>query len=346
MALAIVIGSVISAFCLTGVIRRYALRTTLVDRPVARSSHSRATPLGGGLAIVAVLFCGLLLLLWFSPSDWRILAALMVSLVIMAGLGWIDDRHGLPMYTRLSVQILVGTAVVLGVGPIETLDIGGFEVRLYWLSVMFSVIWFVWLTNLYNFMDGIDGLAAVQAVIAGGTLGYWFSKSGSASLSLFSYAVMGATLGFLVWNWAPAKIFMGDAGSLALGAILAVLSVTGISQNEIPWGAFLILMGIFLADATVTLIRRILSRQRWWEAHRTHFYQRAVQAGWSHGHVSFAALLASIILAALGTLEMLRYPPRELWIFAAALLLLGLAALIKRKEFRSDQQNNGHCSST
>lgn len=332
MPLIIVVGSILLSFVLTGLVRRYAVRTTLVDVPEERSSHSKVTPLGGGLAIVTVLLCVLLLTLWLWPSEWRILSTILVSLIVMAGLGWADDRRGLSVYTRLSVQAAVGVFVVLSVGSIDKLDVVGLQINLSGASVILSVLWFVWLTNLYNFMDGIDGLAAVQAVIAGGTMGYWFSEIGSQPLSLFGYTVMGASFGFLFWNWAPAKIFMGDVGSLALGATLAALSVVGMSHGRISWSAFLILLALFLADATATLLRRMLNKEKWWEAHRSHFYQRAVQCGWSHGHVAAVALVSGILLAGLATLEMLRYPPREVWIFLAILVLVTLALIIKRKE--------------
>ena len=158
------------------------------------------------------------------------------------------------------------------------------------------------MANLYNFMDGIDGISAVESLILGATTSYWFAISGVASMAIICIAVAGASVGFMRWNWSPAKIFMGDVGSLALGAFFAIIAIIGTTRLDIPFLAFLILYAVYLADSGVTLLHRIIKKEKWWQAHRSHFYQRAVQSGFSHAQVSLSVMALNIIFAVLASL--------------------------------------------
>ena len=151
-------------------------------------------------------------------------------------------------------------------------------------------------------MDGIDGISAVESLILGATTSYWFAISGAASMAIICIAVAGAAVGFMRWNWSPAKIFMGDVGSLALGAFFAIIAIIGTTRLDIPFLAFLILYAVYLADSGVTLLHRIIKREKWWQAHRSHFYQRAVQSGFSHAQVSLSVMALNIIFAVLASL--------------------------------------------
>lgn len=319
---------------LTGVVRARAISTALLDIPNERSSHSEAIPRGGGLAIAAVAALALVVLALTSGTS-ATLWALAWATVVLATLGWLDDRHGLSVFARFGVQLVVAAVIVALLGPVARVEIGGFVLELGILAQAFTVLWIVWLVNLYNFMDGIDGLASVEAVVAAGVMGAWFALAGAYPLALFALALAGACLGFLRLNWAPAKIFMGDVGSLTLGGVLATLTVAGVVAHDIPFGAFVIVLGVFVGDASVTLVRRLLRGENPLRAHRSHFYQRAVQAGWSHARVSAVILLINAALAALASAEALRLSPRPLWPAAALLILLGLAATVMRRESRT-----------
>lgn len=168
--------------------------------------------------------------------------------------------------------------------------------------LLLCVLWIVWMANLYNFMDGIDGISAVETIILGAVTSYWFATAGVISFAIICIAAAGAALGFLRWNWSPAKIFMGDVGSLALGAFFAIIAVIGTVGVGLPFVAFLILYAVYLADSGITLLHRMIKGEKWWQAHRSHFYQRAVQSGFSHAQVSLAVMMLNIILAVLASL--------------------------------------------
>jgi UDP-N-acetylmuramyl pentapeptide phosphotransferase/UDP-N-acetylglucosamine-1-phosphate transferase len=179
------------------------------------------------------------------------------------------------------------------------------------------------MVNLFNFMDGIDGLAAVQAVVAAFTLGFWFFASGETFLGLINFSVGGGALAFAFFNCSPARVFLGDVGSLSLGAWFGWMSILGAISGKLPFEAFLLLYGLFVFDASYTLVVRIIRGEDWWRGHRSHLYQRLVRAGWSHKQVSAVSLAGCITLAALASLNVSGAGHPVLWI---GLGLLGLAA--------------------
>ena len=153
-------------------------------------------------------------------------------------------------------------------------------------------------------------------------------------MALFCLALAGAGIGFLILNWNPARVFLGDVGSLTLGVVFALLAIHGVAKYQMPVSAFLLLYGLFLFDATVTLGRRCLTGERWWEAHATHFYQRAVRSGVGHAGVSILALLGSGCLAVLGTLDMLGVGPGMLWFPLGLVLVMLMMVGVRRLEQR------------
>ena len=265
----------LSAF-LTGVLRRYALNQNLMDIPNDRSSHSSPTPRGGGLSIV-VAYSAAILVLFFGGQLTRdeILVMVLASGVV-AGVGFWDDHGHVAILWRLMVHglaalILVVVLIAPNIGPGITFALAAFAVAL-------GVTWMV---NLYNFMDGIDGIAAVEAItvsLAAAALA-WSAGATGIACSLLSLGAAGA--GFLVWNWPPAKVFMGDVGSGFLGAIFAVIVLITVTKGMMSLWSWIILLAVFWVDATVTLVRRVLSRQVWYSAHRSHAYQRAARR---YGH--------------------------------------------------------------
>jgi UDP-N-acetylmuramyl pentapeptide phosphotransferase/UDP-N-acetylglucosamine-1-phosphate transferase len=279
----------------TWAVLRCLIRFEVYDRPNPRSSHQRPRPRGGGLALLPVL-----LIAWIAsvgwigtapPGFWPVLSAAAVLAVV----SWIDDLRSLPAALRLAVQALgvgIGIAAMADTGPVFQ---GLLPPLLDRLAA--AVLW-LWFVNLFNFMDGIDGIAGVQA----GALGIGLVLVGIAAswpgVNLVLPALLAAaTLGFLVWNWAPAKLFLGDVGSVPLGYLLGWLLLAAAADGA--WAAALILPLYYLADATITLIKRAARGAKIWQAHREHFYQRAVQGGASHARVAAQVLACNAVLIVL-----------------------------------------------
>jgi len=266
-------------------------RAAVLDLPNERSSHAAPTPRGGGLAVVAAIAAAWLVLCASGPvaPASLVVAAGMIGL---AAVSWADDLRSRPASLRLLAQFVAVTAGiwVLPGGPV-------FQ---GWLppgldAAASAVIW-VWFVNLFNFMDGIDGIDGSEAAAIGVGLlliaGFGIGRDpGIAGLGA---AIAAAALGFLVWNWAPAKIFLGDVGSVPLGYILGFLLLELAVRGW--WKAAIILPLYFFADATLTLLRRLLRGERVWQAHREHFYQRAVQRGLTHDAVVLRVIAADIVL--------------------------------------------------
>jgi UDP-N-acetylmuramyl pentapeptide phosphotransferase/UDP-N-acetylglucosamine-1-phosphate transferase len=271
-------------------------RANVLDRPNERSSHIVPTPRGGGIAVICTV-----LLAWVvaSAAGWVAPAIALVALTaaLLAVICWIDDLHGLSPVLRLTAQ---AAAVAVGLLALPETDNALFQ----WLgsTAYFSatgLLW-VWWVNLYNFMDGIDGIAGSEAAAIGGGL-LLVSTLGSAvdwSVALLAATVLGASLGFLVWNWSPARIFLGDVGSAPLGYLTGYLLLGLAAAGR--WKVALILPLYFLADATITLARRLLRRERVWEAHREHYYQQAVARGLDHAAVVRRIIAADLLLIACG----------------------------------------------
>jgi Fuc2NAc and GlcNAc transferase len=287
------------AWLLTGAVRRYALARSLLDVPNHRSSHSVPTPRGGGVAIAAVAILGIVLTAgpgWIEP---RLAVALLGGGVFIAGIGWVDDHRGMGARVRFMVHLIGALWAVAWLGGLPQLELGFARVPLGVIGFPLAVVGVVWFTNLYNFMDGIDGLAAGEALTVGIAGGLLLLGVGASGLALLSFLFAASSAGFLVWNWAPAKIFMGDVGSGLLGFIFAVLALASERNGAVPLLAWALLFGVFIFDATATLTRRFLRREPWYEAHRDHAYQRAVRAGWSHARVTKVVLGLNLILAGL-----------------------------------------------
>ena len=268
-------------------------RRAVFDWPNVRSSHSEPVPRGGGIAIV-----GAIVLLWLALCGAGVLppASLVppLGMVALAAVSWVDDLRGLSPALRLFVQF---GAVAIGIAalPPGLLFQGWLPPG---LDVMATAVLWVWFINLFNFMDGIDGIAGSEAVAIGAGL-VLLASVGDArdpQIAAPATAVAAAALGFLVWNWAPARIFMGDVGSVPLGYALGYLLYETALRGR--WQAALILPLYFLADATITLLRRLLRGERVWRAHREHFYQRAVQRGLRHDAVVIRVLAADAVLIA------------------------------------------------
>jgi Fuc2NAc and GlcNAc transferase len=264
---------------LVGVVRRYALRRALLDVPSDRSSHTEPTPRGGGLGlIVACLLVVVVALRSGLRADWA-LSATLVAAAAVAVVGWLDDHGSLDVAPRLAVHLLAGLAVGwLARGVPGPLGLVGAAAAAWW------VLWTVSSINVTNFLDGIDGMIGLQVLVFG--LHIARLDAGHGSASILAAALVGSALGFLAWNWAPARVFMGDVGSAALGMLLVVTGV--LAQRTGHWPVNLVFLPLFpiFLDAAVTLLRRWRRGASLTQAHRSHLYQRLANGGWGHARVS------------------------------------------------------------
>lgn len=300
----------LSSCGLTWLFRRYALRIRLLDHPNARSSHVVPTPRGGGVAFVVTTLLAVVVCASLVPNLRPLAAALLGGGLIVALLGYIDDRHHLPSRWRLLGHLASGTWVLAWLGPIPPVPILGVAVPLGPIGLGLSLLHLVWMINLSNFMDGIDGVASTQAITCalGGAWLWWLVTPGQGWM--FAVLLAACVCGFLVWNWPPARIFMGDSGSGFLGFMLGALSLwSGQEEPRLFW-AWFILFGCFMVDATTTLVRRVAQGARFDEAHRTHAYQHASRKCGRHLPVTVAVaainlfwLLPLALAVALGHLD-------------------------------------------
>ncbi|MEA2099574.1 MAG: glycosyltransferase family 4 protein [Campylobacterota bacterium] len=279
------------SFIFTYFIKNYAIKKALVDIPNDRSSHTTPTPHGGGIAIATTWFVGISYLYFVDDINSSLYFALMLG-VIIATISYFDDLFELSAKLRLLVQSLVAFLGLYFLGGLNSFDLGivAFENQIFTnLFAFFMIVWFI---NLYNFLDGIDGYAGSEAVflaLAG------FILFGDMYFLILIFSV----LGFLVWNWHKAKIFMGDVGSTLLGYNIAIFTLYYANQESSNLWIWIILFGVFWFDATLTLFRRYKNGEKLSQAHRKHTYQRAVQSGLTHGKVVIYSILINIILFSL-----------------------------------------------
>jgi Fuc2NAc and GlcNAc transferase len=298
-----------AAAILTGAVRAYALRSSLMDVPNERSLHRTPTPRGGGIAIVLVTLAGLAGFAATGTIPGPLAWTMGGGGALVAAVGWLDDRRGVSAPVRALVHAVAAAWAVMW--------IGGLSVPL----ALLGAVGIVWAINLYNFMDGIDGLAGAEAVSVGLIGGALLLNAGATALSTVAFLVAAAAAGFLAWNWAPARIFMGDVGSGFLGYTFGTMALLSHREGAVTLPVWLVVMGVFLFDATLTLLRRIVKGERWYQAHRSHAYQRLVQAGSSHARVTAFALLVNL---GLGVLAWLAQSGR---LSTAAAALAGIVAL-------------------
>lgn len=285
----------LAAWVGVGVVRRYALRR-LVDVPNDRSSHMRPTPRGGGLALTLAHLFGIVI----ASSVGLVRPELAVTLVggglAVAGVGFLDDHGHVKASVRLALHLFAFVWAIFWLGRLPAVDFGWGAVDLGWIGTGLLLLYLAWFLNLFNFMDGIDGIAGAQAMcmsVTGAALACHAGGGAQAALPMVLLAA--ATIGFLVWNWPPARIFMGDVGSGYLGFALGVSALWTVVEGWLtPW-VWLILGGAFLADATVTLVRRTRARVRLVEAHRSHAYQRLSRYWGSHRPVTLVFVAVNVV---------------------------------------------------
>src|SRR5688572_15077125 len=318
--LVFLVAAAILSWLLASRVRLYAL-DRLLDIPNERSSHSSPTPRGGGLAIAVTALGGIIIAAMLGWLDWDLAIALSGGGAMIATVGWVDDHRDLPALTRFAVQFLSAGWAMFWVGGLPSLSLGIFSVNMGLIGTVLGIIGIVWAINLYNFVDGIDGLAAGEAISTGVIGGLILLAMGQIGLAMVSFLIAAASAGFLPLNWAPAKLFMGDVGSGMLGYLFAVLAIASENAGAVPLLIWVLLLGAFVFDATVTLCRRIAHGERWYHAHHSHAYQRMVQAGRSHAQVSTTILIINLALAVLAIVAWLRPTFFLIAIGAGAVLL-------------------------
>jgi Fuc2NAc and GlcNAc transferase len=315
--------ALLASYALTGWLLRHSFIRTVVDRPNARSSHTLPTPRGGGLSIVAVTTCGVLILAAAGVVPMRLAGPLLIGGVSVAAVGFCDDIRsmsvGVRMFAHLGAALLavywLGSGTFAGHGVLFAVT--GFILRVFTVA---------WMLNLFNFMDGIDGLAASEGafILLGGAALSLVGGSPATGPALIAGA---ACLGFLKWNWPRASIFMGDIGSGYLGYTIAVIAFYSAQNSGVNLYAWTLLAGLFLVDATLTLLRRLLLGRPIFQAHRTHAYQWVARRWQSHVRVTRAAICLNITILLPCALACVKFPDIAPWICMTVLLLLGVLGL-------------------
>ncbi len=314
MWLLIALGVGLLSWWITGQLVHGSSFLRSLDHPNERSLHVSPTPRTGGVAMLLSLLAGVIaasaMSLWagyesadglghFREGIWILGGTFFLALVSF----W-DDRRGLPVMTRFGLHVLAASGMVLGGDmSIRALTIPGWGILdLGWASIPVTVLFMLWMTNLYNFMDGMDGFAGGMTVVGFSLLGY-FAWAGNHPL-LFGIAILqaAAAAGFLAHNFPPAKIFMGDVGSISTGFLAGALIVLGCRDALFDLWVPLVIFSPFILDATSTLLRRAVRGEKVWKAHRDHFYQRLVLSGWGHRRtvsLEYAIMVLCGVLAVL-----------------------------------------------
>jgi Fuc2NAc and GlcNAc transferase len=281
---------------LTGIFHSFALKKDLLDIPNERSSHTSPVPHGGGLAIVLTLLTSLLILYLSGRLPSEVFWALSIGGGGVAFIGFIDDRSHVPARWRLLVHFLAAGFSLYLLSRLPGVSLAGLSLIVKSIGFVVALVFMVWVLNLFNFMDGIDGIASVEAIsVSLGAALIIFTGKGSSSEIYLLLLVAGSCLGFLLWNWPPAKIFMGDVGSGFLGFVLAALAFYTSAAGLIsPW-SWLVLGGVFLVDSTATLLSRVVKREQWYEAHCSHAYQCAARHFASHKAITLGVLSINVL---------------------------------------------------
>jgi len=313
------------AFVLTYCMRLYALKTNIIDNPNERSSHSVPTPRGGGIAVVLSYLLGLAILSYFNSISIHIGVTVILAGSVIALLGFLDDRGHINSMLRLAVHFLMAIGVVVSLnGFSEVIVFNGLQ--LGFIANIIAVLFLVWLLNLYNFMDGINGIASVEAITTTVSMAILYIVLNESINSNPLWSLAACVLGFLFWNFPTAKIFMGDACSGFLGFVLGIWALYALKQDPALFCAWLICLGVFIVDATFTLVRRVFNGHKMYDAHRTHAYQYASRKYQSHTVVTSGVLLINMLwLLPMAYLASQRFLMPELLLLIAYIPLVLLA---------------------
>ena len=336
--LAIVMGGLLS-WAITGWFLSFALRREILDLPNHRSSHSVPTPRGGGVSFVCVFALAVLGLLAAKALPFREAIAVGGAMPV-AAVGYWDDLKGVSQGLRLLVHLAAALWAVIWLGGAHGLE----SIPNGWLFASIATLGLVWLVNLTNFMDGIDGLAGVEAITTAGACCVLIASKGAFNGVALLFALLAAAVsGFLVWNWPPARIFMGDVGSGFLGFALGAVALAACRQGGLSIWSVLILLGVFVIDSTWTLGYRVLRGERWYAPHRTHAYQHAALR-WGHRNTTLTVTGINLLWLAPWSFFANWWPSRGA--FFLALAWFPLVCLIVHLHSRATLQARTEVAST
>jgi Fuc2NAc and GlcNAc transferase len=280
------------SWMLTSLVRNYALKNQILDIPNHRSSHALPTPRGGGLGFVITSQIGFYFLYATDYLTLDVYLALLIAGSIVAAISFIDDHRHLHPLSRITFHIIAASYCLYLLPEIGA--VGGI-VNIPLFIALPLILALVWLINLYNFMDGIDGLAAIQAMLVAGGAAIMLVSIGEYKFAVLWGVLLFAVMGFLLLNWPPAKIFMGDVGSSYLGMVIGCLALVTTLNTKLSLWTFILLLGYFIVDATATLLVRILKGEKWYQPHRSHAYQiLAINYG-RHSHVLVRIVLVNLV---------------------------------------------------
>ena len=281
----------VRAFC------TLASRYGLLDLPNARSTHREKVPRGGGVVFVLLWLIGLILSHQWQWISARELFVFLPSVAAISLLGFWDDCRSLPASVRFYIQMGIAVVTLYGVGDLSSFHLQHSAFYLGYAGYILGLLGLVWSTNVFNFMDGLDGFSACEALFVfsiGGLLFWW---QGHPEIAGLAWMLTAGVLGFLMWNWPKAKVFMGDAGSYCLGFSIALFAIVGDSWYQIPISLWVILYSLFWFDATVTLIRRFIRKENISTPHLNHAFHRLYRAGYTATQILTGAIIINAVLA-------------------------------------------------
>jgi Fuc2NAc and GlcNAc transferase len=290
---------------ITYYIRNFSIKNNLYDIPNKRSSHDMPIPKGGGLSIIILLIITTGTLFYFQMISREIMFSIITGLLIVSVIGLIDDYKNLPIFIRLFGYTFAAIIALYFIGGVNSLFESNHNFfkccdinisRFGDMGPFLAVLFILWLTNLYNFMDGADGFAAIQTICVSLFCSFLFYSSDNYALFIIMLCMASSTIGFLYWNWSPAKVFMGDVGSCSIGFFFGLLSIYTVKEEMVPISIWMILLAPFIGDATFTLIKRIIKNEKWYEAHNSHAYQKLFQYGLSHSQLTLGLIIINLLL--------------------------------------------------
>ncbi len=301
-------GTLAAAAAATGTMLRFLRARQLLDHPNPRSSHATPTPRGGGLAVMGVLIPIGAVIFWAADALGPAALAVLLGACVLAAVGWRDDIRTVSPIVRLGIHALVIT-LALALAPSGRVYLGGVVPQS--VDLILVALGWIWFLNLYNFMDGIDGITGVETVSIGiGAVAICLVAGLEGPIPLLGTALAASAGGFLFWNWHPARVFLGDVGSVPLGFLAGWLLLEIAAEGYTI--AALILPLYYLADATITLFRRALRGERFWQPHRKHFYQQATRKGWRHDRIALIVAVCNVVLVVLAVTAVLGWPVSSL----------------------------------
>lgn len=321
----IFIFSLFLSAILTYLVKIWMKSRSILDRPNNRSSHSVPTPRGGGIAITIAWFFAITFLFFTENFDYKLYFTFLCGVPI-AVIGLVDDVFTISPKVRLFIQVVSSTFAIISLGGVGRIDLGFFSIQSSLFISIIAIVGLVWFINFFNFLDGIDGYVSVEVIY----IGIAFFLLYGQKLPLLLATV---TAGFLIWNWQPAKIFMGDVGSTLLGFTIGVFALYYPINGNSTIITWLMLTSLFWFDASLTLYRRWRNGETLSNAHKKHAYQRIVQSGFSHQRTVIFSLLINIFIVSLLVLLVKIYPSYSLLFFLVNIVFLYIVVKMVDKRF-------------